>query len=121
MKRFLAALSVLCAGAAFGQQTPDAPSALSSLQNASFDTAAKEKPAAALPDAPSSKAKPEHSTAEKALFWSSYAGFHAAWAADFTTTGMILNKGGYEMDPLYTRFGNRNMASVIGSAAAVHA
>ena len=33
---------------------------------------------------------------------------------------MVLGRGGYETDPLYTRFGNKNMKGVIGSAVALH-
>jgi hypothetical protein len=80
-----------------------------------LDAAAKE-----LPDAPK-PAKPAHTALEKDLFWSTWWGYHAAFAADFTTTGMVIGRGGYETDHLYTQFGNKNMAGVIGSAVAVHA
>ena len=52
---------------------------------------------------------------------SASAGELRAFVADFTTTGLVLGRGGYETDPLYTRFGNKNMAGVIGSAVALHA
>jgi hypothetical protein len=74
-----------------------------------------------LPDAPQPVPKPAHTTLEKDLFWSSWWGYHAAFAADFATTGRVIGRGGYETDPLYTRFGNKNMAGVIGSAIALHA
>ena len=70
-----------------------------------------------MPDAP----KPNHTALEKDVFWSTWWGYHAAFAADFATTGMVIGRGGYETDPLYTRFGNKNMAGVIGSAIALHA
>jgi hypothetical protein len=62
-----------------------------------------------------------YENAEDAAFWTSWALFDAAFVADFVTTGMVLSRGGYEEDPLYTAFGNTNMAGVIGSAVAVHA
>ena len=76
-----------------------------------------------LPDAPKPqpKKKPEHTALEKGLYDSTAWGYHAAFVADFTTTGMVLGRGGHETDPLYTRFGNKNMKGVIGSAVAVHA
>ena len=79
-----------------------------------------------LPDAPSADRVPapnphaRRDSIEDKVFWSSWWGYHAAWAADFTTTAMILKRGGYETDPLYTHFGNKNMAGVIGSAVVVH-
>jgi|GEM_PF-2213148 len=85
------------------------------------------KDLASLPDSPTPQAvpKPKPLTRGESFandaFWSTWWGYHAAWAADFTTTGMILSRGGYEKDSLYTRFGNKNMAGVIGSAAVVHA
>ncbi|HXT00034.1 MAG TPA: hypothetical protein VN915_05130 [Elusimicrobiota bacterium] len=90
-------------------------------------TPARQAAEGALPDAPVPAAarpvppKPRASALEKSLFWSSWWGYHAAFAADFTTTGMILGRGGYETDPLYTRFGNKNMTGVIGSAVVLHA
>jgi hypothetical protein len=70
-----------------------------------------------LPDAP----KPAHTALEKNLFNAAAIGYHSAFVADFATTGMVLGRGGHETDPLYTRFGNKNMAGVIGSAVALHA
>jgi hypothetical protein len=69
---------------------------------------------------PANKAIPE-SKFEKDAFWSTWWGYHAAFAADFTTTGMVIARGGYETDHLYTQFGNKNMAGVIGSAVVLHA
>jgi hypothetical protein len=57
----------------------------------------------------------------KDLFLSTWWGYHAAFAADFTTTAMIISSGGHEGDPVYTAFGDRNMAGVIGSAVVFHA
>jgi hypothetical protein len=91
---------------------------------------------AGLPDAPMPNAslaasgprsgltpakKIPESAFEKDAFWSTWWGYHAAFAADFTTTGMVLGRGGYETDHLYTQFGNKNMAGVIGSAVVLHA
>jgi len=82
--------------------------------------------AAELPDAPTPTTRPvpvpmtRGEKAADAAFWTTWWGYHAAWAADFTTTGLILSRGGFEKDPLYTRFGNQNMAGVIGSAVVVH-
>lgn len=64
---------------------------------------------------------PQPSVLEKNLFWSTWWSYHAAFIADFTTTGMILDRGGRESDPLYTQFGNKNMVGVIGSAVVIHA
>lgn len=80
----------------------------------------------ALPDAPEPVAarpasKPKPTTLEKDLYWSTSMAYHAAFVADFATTGMVLGRGGYETDPLYTRFGSKNMKGVIGSAVALHA
>lgn len=86
---------------------------------------------AELPDAPTPAVVPvptsaaARKTKEKRTklddaFWASWWGYHAGWAADFATTGLVLARGGYEKDHLYTMFGNKNMAGVIGSAAAVH-
>lgn len=87
-------------------------------QSVDFDGAVKPD-AAPVPDAPRpQKAKPG---LEKTIFKATTWGYHAAWAADFASTGIVLDKGGYETDHLYTQFGRRNMAGVIGSAAAVHA
>jgi hypothetical protein len=61
------------------------------------------------------------SSLEKDLFLSTWWCYHAAFAADFTTTGMVLDRGGREADPLYTLFGEKNTAGVIGSGVAVHA
>jgi len=74
-----------------------------------------------LPNAPKPNVKPEHTKLEKDLFWSTAMGYHATFAADFATTGMVLGRGGYETDHLYTQFGNKNTAGVIGSAVVVHA
>jgi len=104
--------------------------------NPNFDSSSSNGPD--LPDAPSasvmlkpgsglaahtlaSAPKPKESALEKDLFWSSWYGYHAAFAADFATTGMVIGKGGYETDHLYTQFGNKNMTGVIGSAVALHA
>jgi len=61
------------------------------------------------------------SVLERSLYYPTWWGYHASFVTDFTLTGMILNRGGREGDPLYTLFGERNMAGVIGSAIAVHA
>ncbi|HEX7510794.1 MAG TPA: hypothetical protein VF335_05810 [Chitinivibrionales bacterium] len=65
--------------------------------------------------------KPQHSPLERNLFWSSWWSYHGAFIFDFTMTGLILNRGGWETDPVYTQFGDKNMAGVIGSGLAVHA
>ena len=65
--------------------------------------------------------QPQPSVLEKNLFWSAWWSYHAAFIADFTTTAMILDRGGREADPLYTQFGNKNMTGVIGSALVIHA
>ncbi len=64
--------------------------------------------------------QPQYSIIEKDLFLSTWWGNHAAFVADFATTGMILNSGGSEGDPIYTVFGEKNMAGVIGSAVVFH-
>ena len=61
------------------------------------------------------------SVLQRSLYYPTWWGYHASFIADFTLTGMILDRGGREGDPLYTLFGERNMAGVIGSAIAVHA
>jgi hypothetical protein len=84
--------------------------------SAASDAGTSPVPLQKLPDAP----KPRPSAVERDLFWSTWWGYHAAFAADFTTTGMVIGRGGYETDHLYTQFGNKNMGGVIGSATAVH-
>ncbi len=65
--------------------------------------------------------QPRTSLLEKDLFLSTWWGNHAAFIADFTTTGMIIKGGGSECDPVFTLFGDRNLAGVIGSAIVFHA
>ena len=65
--------------------------------------------------------QPQHSLLERNLFWSSWWSYHGAFIFDFTMTGLILNRGGWETDPVYTQFGDKNMAGVIGTGLAVHA
>jgi len=60
--------------------------------------------------------KPQATPLERNLFWSTWWGYNAAFVVDFTTTAMVLDRGGHEADPLYTLFGNKNAAGVIGSA-----
>lgn len=64
--------------------------------------------------------QPEPSILAKNLFLSTWWGNHAAFVADFTTTGMVLNSGGREGDPIYTVFGNKNIVGVIGLAVVFH-
>jgi hypothetical protein len=65
---------------------------------------------------------PEHTTLEQIAFQSSWWAYHAAWAADITTTAMFLRRpNDVEQDPLYTMFGNHSEAGVLGSATVVHA
>jgi hypothetical protein len=69
-----------------------------------------------------SNPSPAHTSFERAAFWSSFAAYQATWVADMVTTGMELTQPGrWEGDPLYTMFGNRSMAGVLGSSAVVHA
>jgi hypothetical protein len=58
---------------------------------------------ARLVDAPlPSPPKPQPTALEKTLFWSTFSGYHAAFATDFTTTGMVIGRGA--MRPtLFTR------------------
>ncbi|MFI5360336.1 MAG: hypothetical protein ACHQ49_00080 [Elusimicrobiota bacterium] len=97
-----------------GAEIPDAPSTVVALKPAA--AAMPALAAKALPSVP----QPKESPLEKDLFWSSWWGYHAAFVADFTTTGMVIGRGGYETDHLYTQFGNKNMAGVIGSAVGLH-
>jgi hypothetical protein len=122
----LLASGLLCASAASGAfaQARDIASArvgaaLDAAAIPGFDGGAAPAP---LPDAPTpaKPVKPAHTALEKALFNTTALGYHSAFVADFATTGMVLGRGGHEMDPLYTRFGNKNMAGVIGSAVALH-
>jgi hypothetical protein len=113
-----ASASAHVASTSFDAALPDAPTAVAPEAGATGLTppgAPSAPRAAAVPTA-----KPARTAFEKTAFWSTWYGYHAAWAADFTSTGMILGRGGYEEDHLYTQFGNKNMAGVIGSAAAVH-
>jgi hypothetical protein len=64
---------------------------------------------------------PQPSILERNVFWSTGVVYHASFVSDFTLTGMILDRGGREGDPLYTLFGERNLAGVIGSAVVFHA
>ena len=105
---------------AAGSPLPEAPGESSSMPSLKPSLGARPLDVKNLPDAPK-PAKPDHTAVEKDLFWGSWWGYHAAFAADFTTTGMVISRGGHEMDPLYTRFGNKNMGGVIGSAIALHA
>ena len=122
----LFASSLLCAAAplaAFAQaRDASLPSVrvgavLDAAASPQFDGGAAPAPEKPLPDAP----KPAHTRLEKNLYNATALGYHSAFVADFATTGMVLGRGGYETDPLYTRFGNKNMAGVIGSAVALHA
>ena len=124
----LLASGLLCsvsAAPAFAQtRGNDLPSArvgavLDAAASPQFDGTSAAAPENALPDAP--KPKPAHTALEKDLFNATAMGYHSAFVADFATTGMVLGRGGHETDPLYTRFGNKNMAGVIGSAVALHA
>jgi hypothetical protein len=65
--------------------------------------------------------QPRSTPLERNLFWSTWWVYNAAFVADFTTTGMVLGRGGHEADPIYTLFGNKNMAGVIGSAVVFRA
>ena len=65
--------------------------------------------------------QPHYSDIERNVYWSTWWGYHVSFISDFTTTGMIIDRGGREGDPLYTQFGERNMAGVIGSGVAFHA
>ncbi len=65
--------------------------------------------------------QPRPSPLEKDLFFSTWWGNHAAFVADFATTGMIIRGGGIECDPVFTAFGDRNLSGVIGSAIVFHA
>jgi hypothetical protein len=122
--------ALTCSYAAAQQETPAKPdmkTLMAQVQTPSFDGVSgggesSSVPAVKpdLPDAPKPNVKPEHTKLEKDLFWSTAMGYHAAFAADFTTTGMVLGRGGYETDHLYTQFGNKNAAGVIGSAVALH-
>jgi hypothetical protein len=64
--------------------------------------------------------QPSYSSIERNFYWSTWWAYHASFVADFTTTAMIMDRGGREGDPLYTLFGERNMAGVIGSAVVFH-
>jgi hypothetical protein len=64
---------------------------------------------------------PQPSVLELSLYWSTWWVYHASFVSDFTLTGMIIDHGGREGDPLYTLFGGRNMAGVMGSALVFHA
>ncbi len=86
-------------------------------RSASLEVAAT-KPA--VPDAPRPRPKPSAPPAVRDAFWSTWWGYHAAFLADFTTTDMVLRRGGFETDHLYTQFGRKNAVGVIGSATAVH-
>jgi hypothetical protein len=63
---------------------------------------------------------PQPSVLERNVFWSTGWVYHASFVSDFALTGMILDRGGREGDPLYTLFGERNLAGVIGSAVVFH-
>ena len=124
----LFASGLLCAAsasAAFAQARDFSSSrdrvgaALDAAATPGFDGGAAPAPAP-LPDAPK-PVKPAHTALEKNLFNAAALGYHSAFAADFATTGMVLGRGGYETDPLYTRLGKKNMSGVIGSAVALHA
>ncbi len=70
-------------------------------------------PAPSLPDAPKPNIK-RHSKPD--YFYRTL--LPASWAAtalDAYSTAKVLDKGGYEMDPLYTAFGNKNEKGVITS------
>lgn len=58
---------------------------------------------------------------EDRLFTISWWMYHASWAADTFMTGWGISHGmGYEADHLYTLFGKRNVAGVVGSLTAGH-
>jgi hypothetical protein len=61
------------------------------------------------------------SALERNVYWSTWWVYHASFVSDFTLTGMIIDRGGREGDPLYTLFGERNIAGVMGSAIVFHA
>jgi hypothetical protein len=64
---------------------------------------------------------PQPSVFERSVYWSTWWVYHSSFVSDFTLTGMILDRGGREGDPLYTLFGERNMAGIMGSAIVFHA
>lgn len=64
---------------------------------------------------------PQHTALEDKIFWKSWWLYQLTWGADFATTaGILYNPTGQESDPLYTRFGSRSKAGVLGSVAVVH-
>jgi hypothetical protein len=113
-KQFLQCGAMLCATICTLFSPVEAEAALDQAKPAD-----SECPTKTLVIVPENPAAP--SVLERNLFWSTWWCYHATFIADFTMTGMILRRGGREADPLYTLFGNKNMAGVIGSAIVVHA
>jgi hypothetical protein len=112
---FLLSLTILCGAASGAAQTDSLHDSAQPVASASVHEAPSIAPAFSLPQQPGS------APLERNLFWSAWWACNAAFAADFTTTGMVLYRGGHEADPLYTLFGNKNMAGVIGSAVVFRA
>lgn len=104
-------------GPASGQSALQPSSAV--VTPARQDIVASPETAAPQPAAPRKPSRLERF--ESALFTISWWGYHATWAADTFVTGYGISHGlGYEADHLYTQFGNRNVAGVVGSLTAGH-
>ena len=89
-----------------------APALKAPEKPSNFSSSLMAPPAPTLPDAP----KPQAHKSRPDYFYRML--LPASWAAtglDAYTTATVLGRGGYEMDPLYTSFGNKNEKGVITS------
>jgi len=89
-----------------------APALKAPEKSSGFSSSLMAPPAPDLPDAP----KPQVRKSRPDYFYRTL--LPTSWAAtglDAYTTATVLGRGGYEMDPLYTAFGNKNEKGVITS------
>lgn len=96
--------------------------ALDASANPNFDGAAPgaAAPTVPAPNASSSFGESNLKPSTQDVFWFTWWTYHATFAADLAATGVSLGRGLGESNPLYTQFGNTNMAGVLGSAVAFH-